>query len=173
MILPVELKAILTTIRLVGTPKTVLEIGCYEGHTSNACLKEFPSIEKYYGLDVNPEYKAGLKVQERQRAGVPGKHALHDQRFKLILLPRGSFDLDVFTVGRPDVIFIDGDHSAKAVRHDTDLARSIVQPGGVIMWHDYGNPHGEVTGVLDADVEKGHPIRYVDKTWLAYEQIDK
>ena len=36
-----------------------------------------------------------------------------------------------------DLIFIDGDHSYKAVLEDTEVALRLIRPGGLIIWHDY------------------------------------
>jgi len=36
-----------------------------------------------------------------------------------------------------DVVFIDGDHSAKAVREDVRLALQVLAPGGTLACHDY------------------------------------
>jgi predicted O-methyltransferase YrrM len=36
------------------------------------------------------------------------------------------------------LIFIDGDHTADAVRHDVQQALGLLRPGGVLACHDYG-----------------------------------
>ena len=36
------------------------------------------------------------------------------------------------------LVFIDGDHSAEAVREDVALALTVLRPGGVLACHDYG-----------------------------------
>jgi len=36
------------------------------------------------------------------------------------------------------LVFIDGDHSAPAVRADVDAALKVLRPGGVLACHDYG-----------------------------------
>jgi hypothetical protein len=67
-------------------------------------------------------------------------------------------------------VFIDGDHSSEVVRHDTDLARAIVEPNGMIIWHDVGNETVEVTRVLELDRHHGHDIRHIENTFLAFER---
>jgi len=71
-----------------------------------------------------------------------------------------------------DAVFIDGDHGAEVVWHDTGLARAIVRPGSVIIWHNYSNPKAHVTDVPDEEIQRGHGIRHVKKTWLAFEKIE-
>jgi predicted O-methyltransferase YrrM len=93
-----------------------------------------------------------------------------DSRFDRWLLPNGSLDLVADDFPNVDVVFIDGDHSAEAVRHDSDLARQIVAPGGVIIWHDAHNDGVEVRQVLELDRHRGCDIRHVEGTWLAFER---
>jgi predicted O-methyltransferase YrrM len=41
---------------------------------------------------------------------------------------------------RFEVVFIDGDHSLDAARHDIALGWELVAPGGYLICHDYGEP---------------------------------
>ena len=36
------------------------------------------------------------------------------------------------------LVFVDGDHSAEAVRADVEAARTVLAPGGVLAMHDFG-----------------------------------
>jgi predicted O-methyltransferase YrrM len=168
---PGELEELIAIIRLVEAPRAMLEIGCHQGRTAALCLREIPSLQRYMGVDVLPGYRPALAAQRGETSRNPGHHALHDERFRLLLRPRGSLDLAPAEIGPVDVAFIDGDHGAAAVRHDTALARALVR--GVIIWHDYGNPAAEVTGVIDDEVARGHDIRQVKGTWLAFELIGR
>jgi predicted O-methyltransferase YrrM len=168
---PGELEALIAIIRLVEAPRAMLEIGCHQGRTAALCLREIASLQRYVGVDVLPGYRPALAAQRGETSRSPGHHALHDTRFQLLLRPRGSLDLAPADIGPVDVAFIDGDHGVEAVRHDTALARAVVRPGGVVIWHDYGNPAAEVTGVIDDEIARGHDIRQVKGTWLAFEEI--
>src|SRR5262249_40282811 len=97
-----------------------------------------------------------------------GGHAAGDRRFDLRVLPNGTPDLLPENVRPPDAIFVDGDHSAGVVEHDSRLAREIVTPGGIIVWHDYLNPTVQVTEVLERLASEGWPIVHVADSWLAY-----
>lgn len=69
-------------------------------------------------------------------------------------------------------MFIDGDHSRAGVEHDTMLARAMVRPGGIIVWHDYHHfGTVDVRDVLDEMWQAGADIVHVEGTWLAYERI--
>jgi hypothetical protein len=169
---PGELEALIAIIRLVEVPRAMLEIGCHQGRTAALCLREIASLQRYVGVDVLPGYRPALAAQQGETSRSPGHHALHDARFHLLLRPRGSLDLAPSDIGPVDVAFIDGDHGLAAVRHDTALARALVR--GVIIWHDYGNPAAEVTGVIDGEeIARGHDIRQIKGTWLAFELIGR
>jgi hypothetical protein len=149
---------------------SMLEIGVRDGRTARLMLYNVISLAHYVGVDVERDYVPALACQSGERPSQPGALVSHDPLFDLILKPRGSLDLtpgnfDEFF----DMVFVDGDHSAAVVRHDSELALKITRPGGIIVWHDYGNQAVEVTAVLDA-LAAAHdlPIRRIAETWLAF-----
>jgi predicted O-methyltransferase YrrM len=165
-----ELEIIIALIRMVPSPRTVVEIGLAEGRTAKAILRELPFVERYIGIDTDPNYKTKLRGQWTERGPNPGHLALDEPRFDRWLLPRGSLDLCADDFPPVDVVFIDGDHSSEVVRHDSDLARSIVNRDGIIIWHDAQNDAVEVRRVLEADYHQGCDIKHITGTWLAFER---
>ncbi len=162
-----------TLIWLVGSvkPQRVLEFGVHEGMTAQALLQNIPSIFVYQGIDVKPGYKPGCHVQRYEVPQHPGKLVKGHPGFELILRPRGSLDLKPWDLCWCDVAFIDGDHSAAAVWHDTDLATALVRPGGLIIWHDYHDRRTvDVRDVLDKMYAAGRPLQRIDNTWLVFER---
>jgi hypothetical protein len=152
----------------------MLEFGVNEGRTAAAILRTFPLMYRYLGVEVDRAYKTPLSVQQgevpRARVGV---WALPDPRFTLLVKPHGSHDVFAEELKPPfDVVFIDGDHSRQGVLHDTCLARAVVRPGGLIIWHDY-SPQSAVVDVLDAMCAAGRAIRHIEDTWLAYGRIGR
>jgi predicted O-methyltransferase YrrM len=97
-----------------------------------------------------------------------GRVAAADARFFVLVREGGSGTLTPHDLEPCDAVFIDGDHSEGAVRHDSHLARALVRPGGIIVWHDYLNPSVEVTKALGTLRDEGWPIESVDNTWLAF-----
>jgi predicted O-methyltransferase YrrM len=164
-----ELEIIVALIRAAERRDIVVEIGLAEGRTAKAVLRELPDVRRYIGVDTDPDYRTKLPGQWTERSPSPGYLALDEPRFDRWLRPRGSLDLTRDDFPPVDVVFIDGDHSCEVVRHDTDLARAIVRPGGVIIWHDYQNGGVEVAPVLELDQQDGHAICHVENTWLAFE----
>lgn len=47
-----------------------------------------------------------------------------------------------------DFIFIDGAHNYEYIKNDTERSLKLLNPGGVIIWHDYGT-HKGVTEYLN------------------------
>lgn len=78
---------------------------------------------------------------------------------------------------RADILFIDGDHSAKAVRSDFELYQGFVNPGGYIVFDDYMDNvyctelHAEVDNIVK-DIEKNalsyHIIGSIENCRNAY-----
>jgi predicted O-methyltransferase YrrM len=164
-----ELEIIVALVRSVA-PRTMIEIGLAQGRTAKAILRECATIDRYIGVDTTPDYRPKLRSQWTERSDEPGYLAMDDPRFERILMPRGSFDLAPDDLPPVEAMFIDGDHSSDAVAHDNNLARHVVTPGGIIIWHDYHNAGVEVSRVLDDDVRRGCPIRHIEHTWLAFER---
>lgn len=173
-----ELETICELVRSVNA-KTVIEFGINTGRTAKAILREVEGIEKYVGVDVLPGYVTLKQVQRREVPMTAGELVKDDPRVSLIVTKNGSHDLEVCQLPKADVVFIDGDHSFKGVEIDTALARSVLRQGGMIIWHDYNDVRDKRTGVPVVDVAeflhqqvlKGHDIKHVKDTWIAYQII--
>src|SRR5262245_61936845 len=165
-----ETALLIALVRSVAA-KVMIEFGCQLGRTALSILENVPSIERYVGVDVPPGSRPTLQCQRSEVCGAPGLYARSDPRFNLVLRARGSLDLVPEDLPWCDAVFVDGDHRAIAVKHDSLLARALVRPGGVIAWHDYGNSGVEVTAALDELAAAGWPIRSIAGTWLAFMMV--
>ena len=153
-------------------PLTVAEFGCNAGRTAAAILRAVPSITSYIGVDAEQGHQTTLTAQRNEVPAHPGVIATDDPRFQLVTRPRGTFDLLPADLPQCDAVFIDGDHSRDGVLNDYALAKAIVQPGGVIVFHDdNGRADMQVTETLAELRAGGANIEHVDGTWLAYERI--
>jgi predicted O-methyltransferase YrrM len=160
-------------VALVRGAQSMLEIGCRDGRTARVILHNTPSLVRYVGIDVTPDYIPSLWHQRSEMVEHPGHLALGDPRFEVIVREQGSRDLSpqhfmAFDHGPFDAAFIDGDHYEQMVMHDGWLAREIVRPGGVIIFHDYCNAGVEVQRALDRLHGAGWPLKHIEGTWLAY-----
>jgi predicted O-methyltransferase YrrM len=149
-------------------PRVVFEFGVNLGITARAILEATPSIKRYVGIDVRWGFSTTLECQRKEVPVNAGLYAASDPRFFLLHCEHGSCELEPDDLEPTDAVFIDGDHSAAGVLADSLLARRILRPGGIIVWHDYGNEGVEVTAVLDRLAAEGWPICHPPETWLAY-----
>jgi predicted O-methyltransferase YrrM len=147
-------------------PKVVFEFGVNRGRTARIILDEMPFIKRYVGIDVPWGYTPTLQCQRKEVPVYAGVYAANDPRFMILL--SNSSELQPEDLEPADAIFIDGDHSAQGVTADSHLARAILRPGGIIVWHDFQNPAVEVTMALDRLTRDGWPIKHIPDTWLAY-----
>lgn len=68
---------------------------------------------------------------------------------------------------RPDMIFIDGEHSTEAVKRDIGLFRPLLAPGGLLCGHDYLVPNwASVVAAVD-EVVPGRKIIEGTTIWVA------
>ncbi len=164
-----ELDVLIALLRSVN-PRRVLEIGVNVGLTAAAVLAAMPGIERYIGVDVPPEYEPIRAWQKQEIPIAPGSEVI-DDRFRLIVRPRGSLDLTAAELMPCDAVFIDGDHGRWLVLHDSEFAEKIVPPSGIIIWHDYVECEShDVRAVLDELAASDDSITHVRGTWLVFKR---
>jgi predicted O-methyltransferase YrrM len=165
---PLELGAMLSLIKAFRL-KRIVEFGVGRGANARLFLDQCSWIKTYIGVDVFPGTRTSLPQQQHE---VPDKAGdlVNDERFSLIIRRRGTLDISASDLGDNDFVFIDGDHSLAAVKHDTALARRIVKRG-VICWHDYGhNPPLGPSSVIDRiNRKEGDHICRLGDSWLCFE----
>jgi protein-L-isoaspartate O-methyltransferase len=57
-----------------------------------------------------------------------------------------------------DLIFIDGGHDRESVTRDIESSMHLLADGGLLVFHDYGGEHAEVTAAVDDFVSHGGQI---------------
>jgi len=163
--------AILVTLVTSVKPKVMIEFGCNQGRTAKIILDNVLSIERYIGIDVPPDHEPTLECQRSEIPRSPGIFAASDERFWLLVRDRGSAGIGPQDLESCDVVFVDGDHSDRAVTHDLHVARVLTRPGGIIVAHDYGNEAVEVTRAIDRLCDQGWPWQHIEGTWLAFMRL--
>lgn len=155
-------------------PEYVVETGCNIGRTAKLVLQHVPGIVRYTGIDVFPGYKyQDGSVQKHETPTNAGERAKGDPRFRLHVSEFGSRDVTADYLGPADCVFIDGDHSVSGVTYDTQLAESVIRPGGMIIWHDYHDLNCAGIGVkevLDLRAKTGD-LYHVEGTWLVFQRF--
>lgn len=126
----------------------VLEIGSYCGR-STICLaqtaRSVVSVDPHHG-EATPEPRETLSAirQNLESRGLA-------EQVELFVGTSDDFH-NQFPLRRFSRIFIDGDHSADAVRRDLEIATAHLADGGVICCHDYRTMPGEHDGGWDPGV---------------------
>ena len=104
---------------------TVLEIGVFEGETTQHLIKSLPKGGQYVGIDIN-DYRTPATKLYMEEGGKSIDFILGNSLNELDKLPKNHFDL----------IFIDGDHSFGHVLQEFKFVEKLVSRGGVIILHD-------------------------------------
>jgi predicted O-methyltransferase YrrM len=104
---------------------TVLEIGVFEGETSQHLINALPKGGQYVGIDIN-DYRTDLTKATMSTGGKSIDFILGNSLDELGKLPRNHFDL----------IFVDADHSWAAILPEFKLVEGLVARDGVIVYHD-------------------------------------
>jgi hypothetical protein len=104
----------------------IVEIGSAGGQTSVHLVRYCPQIDEIHTVDIEPPG--------------PKEQAAIDSLEKLEFIHAPSTDAAKHFADKSlDLIFIDADHSAKAVFEDLEAWEPKVKPGGVLAGHDYGS----------------------------------
>ena len=136
----------------VAEPKTVLEIGCYRGVSTEVWLlhcAQVVAVDPWPEIPIRREFLARCShyphLEMVEGLSPVALSSLSDRRF--------------------DLCYIDGDHSYEAVRQDIQACKPLVKPGAFLGGHDYG---GDCPGVAQAvDELLGKPQwRFSDGSWL-------
>jgi len=104
---------------------TVLEIGVFEGETTQHLINALPQGGHYVGIDIN-DYRTNATKAAMTSKGKAIDFVLGNSLEELNKLPSGHFDL----------IFVDGDHSWEHVVKEFKLVEKVLANGGVIAYHD-------------------------------------
>ena len=143
-----ELKVICQIVKKFN-PKTIFEIGTFEGRTTLNMALNAPEAN-VYTLDLPASGLAAVvsKVEAGEIAYIDkdvsgsrfiGKPVAH--RIKQLLGDSSTFDFSPF-YNTVELMFIDGSHAYDYVLNDTEKALKLIKKGGVILWHDYTNWDG-------------------------------
>ncbi len=170
-----DLFALHGALRSAARPiRRLLEIGTCEGLGLCQIRRMLPEVE-LHTMDLPPHLPSppGLpEVQSSERmdaarlghraraAGVVYTQHLGDSR-----------SLNLRALGRFDAVFVDGGHWESCVQADTSNALALLEPGGVIVWHDFGNPAvpdvEAVLRVVDARI-LGGGVCHIEGTTVAF-----
>jgi hypothetical protein len=155
-----ELAIVVAVVRTLGAT-CFAEIGTFDGLTILNLLENCPDLRTIYTVDLPDGIQAhkgagsvfhidSVNASMIDSVNIGHRFATHPRRNIVIPIREDSALVSPlhFPV-EPEVFFIDGSHTFDYCWSDTQLARKVTSPGGVLIWHDYGNPK-YLPGVTEA-----------------------
>jgi predicted O-methyltransferase YrrM len=120
-----ECGAFLAALIKMSKYRSVLEIGVFEGETTQHLINALPQGGQYIGIDIN-DYRTNATKAAMTSGGKSIDFILGNSLEELSKLPSNHFDL----------IFVDGDHSWEHIVKEFKLVEKVIARGGVIVYHD-------------------------------------
>lgn len=129
-------------------PRTLLEIGTFDGNTTLQMAVNSPDDARIFTLDLPPDPEtASSTLDPMDRAYIVDEAKQQKRRYedssqahKVVQLigDSATFDFEAqFAEQAVDLAFIDGSHSYEYVRNDTEKVLQALAPEGLVLWHDY------------------------------------
>lgn len=150
---------ILSTLCAYRQPELCVEFGTFDGLTALHMAMNCAPGGRVVTLDLPPDdpirkldtddtfYSHGMKVGS-QFHGTP-----EEARIEQVFCDSTKFD-DAPLHGKVDMIFVDAGHAYELVKSDSQKSLRMIQPGGVILWHDYHYAHDGVYRYLNELAEQ-------------------
>ena len=179
---PIETQILASLVSYLK-PKTIFEIGTYNGFTALHLACNSPDEAICYTLDLPPDfgkqfhnekklssysYDDLLVVQLSMKNVNKRIFENHPCKVKIVELFGDSMNFDFSPYHKKiDLVYIDGSHAYKYVQSDTQNAFRMLTDCGVIIWHDFDYIiHRDVFKYLNRLV-KTHKIYSIPNTRFA------
>ncbi len=134
-------------------PKTIFEIGTFDGRTTINLANVAPDDAKVFTLDLPRTELGKTKYPTYEREGFNWKDATYidkeeighrykgkptEKKITQLLGDSATFDFSPY-YNKMDFVFVDGSHAYEYTKNDTEIAFKLLRNGsGIIVWHDYG-----------------------------------
>lgn len=141
-----DLPAVLNTM---GCIDTGVEVGVYKGQFSNLILSGWPGC--LIGVD---SYNSGTDFHLMMNAIERNRYFIAEGRYKLII--NTSFAAELLVPSDLDFVYLDADHTYRAVKEDISSWYPKVKRGGLFGGHDYDKDNCGVHQAVD-EFLRDHP----------------
>lgn len=116
------------------------EIGTFQGKNAYNILKNIPHVKRLYLIDPYELYEGYTDFQNPEptflsEAQIIAQKLLHPYKNRIIWI-QAKFESKLIPE-QLDFIYIDGQHTYEAVKHDIKESEKLVKKGGIIGGHDY------------------------------------
>ena len=126
-------------------PKTLFEIGTFDGRTTMNMALNAPAAD-IYTLDLPKAeiHKTEHRIKKgdqtfinKEESGTRFSNTEQAKQITQIYADSASYDYSQLA-GKVDFVFVDGAHTYEYVKSDTEAAFTLLgSTGGLIVWHDY------------------------------------
>lgn len=130
-------------------PRTIFEIGTFNGRTALNMAANSSQDSKVYTLDLPREKLNSTKLPvtsgdkkfiNKENIGSKFIGTDCEKKITQLLGDSASFDFSPY-YNSIDFVVVDGSHSYEYVLSDSKIALKLLRDGkGIILWHDYGSP---------------------------------
>lgn len=157
----------------------LFEIGTFDGRTTINLALNSPSGCSVYSLDIPPDQGTKFKLAEGEFHMVdkPRPGARYEKYSRLypaavsrihqLLGDSATFDYSPYR-NSCSLVFVDGSHAYEYAVSDTRAAMTLVRPGGMVLWHDYGIWAGVTKALDEFEEQEDHGLRNIRGTSLVY-----
>jgi len=162
----------------------LFEIGTFDGRTALNLALNSPSHCRVYTLDLLPDMQTRYSLAsgerhmvEKEEPGIRYKkyRDVYTEEVSSIHQLYGDSATFDFSPYRQtcSLVFVDGSHAYDYALKDTQSAMSLVMPGGVILWHDYGIWEGVTRALEEIEARENYGLRNIKGTSLVYWKKDE
>jgi predicted O-methyltransferase YrrM len=167
---------ILALIIAERNPLNMLEIGTFDGNTTLQMAINSQDNARIHTIDL-PSEATSTKIaisnremkfvfdEKKKKRKFEGSIVHHKiiQHFG----DSAEYDFQKFTDRGPiDFCFIDGSHTYKYVKSDTEKVLKILSPKGMILWHDF-NPNWPGVYNYLLEIGKQYSLQHIEGTSFA------
>jgi predicted O-methyltransferase YrrM len=137
-----DLISLAQIVKFQGSER-IFEFGTFRGFTTYHLAINSPTSSRIFTVDL-PSADLGnaqleltnLDLIQKPVSGDWFKNTECESKITQLFGDSAKFDFSPYA-GSMDFIFVDGAHSYEYVISDSENARKLLRPGGIITWHDY------------------------------------
>ena len=166
----------LLSILVAESPREVLEIGTFMGHTTRQMAENLPT-GKFHTVDLPEDFsptrdpdqklpKDDLHLIERRVVGREYKGRPCANRITQHFADTANWNFA--EAGQPTFFFIDGAHTYEYCLSDSEKCFQLAGGRGVFLWHDCDDGHPGVLQSLNEWRSRGRDIKRITGTCIAY-----
>jgi hypothetical protein len=158
----------LLSVLVDRSPKTVMEIGTFNGNTTRLIAMNLPEAE-IHTIDLPEDFSEngeGLSKDDWHLISQRRVGAEYRADPSITSVTQHFGDTALYDFPEVEFYFIDGAHTYEYARNDTEKALRC-PTAKTLMWHDSDELHTGVTSWLVEMVRSGYPVRQIEGTNLA------